>query len=81
MPDPKTKYNKCHCAIASVHKAYSKNSFQIARNKTYLKDMQVTNYTCSNHWLESAGLNALEEVLFKMLGIDREDRNACFVCK
>ena len=43
--------------------------------------MQVTNYTSSNHRLESAGLNALEELLFKMLGMGREDSNARFVCK
>ena len=35
--------------------------------------------TSSNHRLESAGLNALEELLFKMLGMGREDRNACII--
>ena len=30
--------------------------------------------TSSNHRLESAGLNALEELLFKMLGMGGEDR-------
>ena len=29
--------------------------------------------TSSNHGLESAGLNALEELLFKMLGMVGED--------
>ena len=38
-------------------------------------------YTSSNHRLESAGLNALEELLFKMLGMGREDSNAYLVCK
>ena len=37
--------------------------------------------TSSNHRLESAGLNALEELLFKMLGMGIEDSNACLVCK
>ena len=37
--------------------------------------------TSSNHRLESAGHNALEEVLFKMLGMGREDSNACLVYK
>ena len=37
--------------------------------------------TSSNHGLESAGLNALEELLFKMLGMGREDSNVCLVCK
>ena len=37
--------------------------------------------TSSNHRLESAGLNALEELLFKMLGMSGEDRNVCLVCK
>ena len=35
--------------------------------------------TSSNHWLESAGLNALEGLFFKMLGMDREDR-ILYVC-
>ena len=30
-----------------------------------------------NHRLESAGLNALEDLLFKMLGTGREDSNVC----
>ena len=37
--------------------------------------------TSSNHRLESAGLNALEELLFKMLGMSGEDRKVCLVCK
>ena len=37
--------------------------------------------TSSNHRLESAGLNALEELLFKMLGMSGEDSNECLVCK
>ena len=37
--------------------------------------------TSSNHRLESADLNALVELLFKMLGMGREDSNACLVCK
>ena len=37
--------------------------------------------TISNHRLESAGLNALEELLFTMLGMSGEDSNACLVCK
>ena len=39
--------------------------------------------TSSNHRLESAGLNALEELLFKMLGMGRlrEDSNAYLVYK
>ena len=37
----------------------------------------------SNHRLESAGLNALEELWFKMLGMGRlrEDSNAYLACK
>ena len=37
--------------------------------------------TSSNHRLESAGLNALEDLLFKMLGMSRKDSNAYLVCK
>ena len=33
------------------------------------------------HYRESAGLNALEELLFKMLGVSGEDSNVCLVCK
>ena len=43
--------------------------------------MNIIINTSSNHRLESAGLNALEELLFKMLGMDREDSNVCLVCK
>ena len=35
----------------------------------------------SNHRLESAGLNALEELLFKMLRVSGEDSIVCLVCK
>ena len=38
-------------------------------------------HTSSNHRLESAGLNALEGLLFKMLGMSGEDSNVCLVCK
>ena len=31
--------------------------------------------------LESVGLNAFEELLFKMLGMGREDSNACLSAK
>ena len=37
--------------------------------------------TSSNQRLEIAGLNALEELLFKMLGMSGEDSNVCLVCK
>ena len=37
----------------------------------------VIEYNCSYHRLESAGLNALENVLFK----NREDGNACLGLK
>ena len=33
----------------------------------------IVGLTSSNHRLESAGLNALEELLFKMLGMVGED--------
>ena len=35
--------------------------------------LQISNKTSSNHRLESAGLNALEKLLFKMLGMVGED--------
>ena len=38
-------------------------------------------FTSSNHRLESAGMNALEELLFKILGMGREDSNAYLACK
>ena len=38
-------------------------------------------FASSNHRLESGGLNALEELLLMMLGMDREDSNTCLVCK
>ena len=44
-------------------------------------DVRKKTKTGSNHRLESAGLNALEELLFKMLGMSGEDSNVCFVCK
>ena len=44
-----------------------------------MKDLLLI--TSSNHRLESAGLTALEELLFKMLGMGREDSDACLVCK
>ena len=37
--------------------------------------------TSGNHRLESAGLNALKELLFKKLGMGREDSNACLICE
>ena len=40
----------------------------------------ITN-TSNNHRLESAGLNALEELLFKMLGMVGEDIVMRLVCK
>ena len=36
-------------------------------------DIIIIIITSSNHRLESAGLNALEELLFKMLGMVGED--------
>ena len=36
-------------------------------------------HTSSNHRLESAGLNALEELLFKVLGMGIEDSTARLV--
>ena len=37
--------------------------------------------TSSNHRLESAGLNALEELLFEILGMGVEGSDVCLVCK
>ena len=41
----------------------------------FSRDVRKKTETSSNHRLESAGLNALEELLFKMLGMGR------LVCK
>ena len=42
---------------------------------------QINRYTSSNHRLESAALNALEELLFKMLGMSGEDSRRAFSAK
>ena len=48
------------------------------RTCSYLQTFLKETDTSSNHRLESAGLNALEEILFKMSGMGRlrEDSNA-----
>ena len=56
----------------------------MARTEDYIaSNIKYLYKTSRNHRLESACLNALEELLFKMLGMGRlgEDSNAYLVCK
>ena len=43
----------------------------VARTEDYIVSKVYLCKTSSNHRLENAGLNALEELLFKMLGMGR----------
>ena len=53
----------------------------LSLNKPEFAMRSILFNTSSNHRLESTGLNILEELLFKMLGMSGEDSNVCLVCK
>ena len=53
----------------------------VARTEDYIVSKVYLCKTSSNHRLESAGLNALEELLLLGMGRLREYSNAYLVCK
>ena len=57
-----------------LHELYNSH---FATSSSSLVKTRMIHY-CSNHRLESEGLNALEELLFKILGIEKMVMRALF---